>query len=108
MGEQGSPDPGQLRRRRLIAVLVVLAAVAVSWPVTAVYVLGLPRAYWLWVPFYFTFITLYWVLAWGSIAGHLEELPEGRDRWVKGSGCLFLALVVFVLICALLAVFFVD
>ena len=106
MGEQGPPDPGQLRRRRLIAVLVVLAAVAVSWPVTAVYVLGLPRAYWLWVPFYFTFITLYWVLAWGSIAGHLEELPDRRDRWVKGSGCLFLALVVFVLICALLAVLF--
>lgn len=106
MGEQGSPDPGQLRRRRLIAVLVVLAAVAISWPVTAVYVLGLPRAYWLWVPFYFTFITLYWVLAWGSIAGHLEELPDRRDRWVKGSGCLFLALVVFVLICALLAVLF--
>lgn len=108
MGEQGSPDPGQLRRRRLIAVLVVLVAVAVSWPVTAVYVLGLPRAYWLWVPFYFTFITLYWVLAWGSIAGHLEDLPVGRDRWVKGSGCLFLALVVFVLICALLALFFLD
>ena len=86
--------------------LVVVAAVAVSWPVTAVYVLGLPRAYWLWIPFYFAFITLYWVLAWGSIAGHIEDLPERRDRWVKGSGCLLLALVVFVLICALLAVLF--
>ena len=106
MDEQGSSDPGQLRRRRLIAVLVVVAAVAISWPVTAVYVLGLPRAYWLWIPFYFAFITLYWVLAWGSIAGHLEDLPDRRDRWVKGSGCLLLALVVFVLICALLAVFF--
>jgi len=106
MGEQGSSDPGQLRRRRLIAVLVVVVAFAVSWPVTAVYVLGLPRAYWLWIPFYFAFITLYWVLAWGSIAGHLEDLPDRRDRLVKGSGCLLLALVVFVLICALLAVLF--
>lgn len=81
MGEQDPSDSGKLRRRRLIAVLVVVAAVAVSWPVVAVYLLGLPRAYWLWVPFYFAFITLYWVLAWGSIAGHLEDLSEPRDRW---------------------------
>jgi hypothetical protein len=108
MGEMGSTDPGQLRRRRLIAVLVVIAAVAITWPVVAVYLLGLPRAYWLWVPFYFAFITLYWVLAWGSIAGHLEELSDRRDRLVKGTGCLFLALLVFVLICALVAVLFIN
>ena len=38
----------------------------------------------------------------------LEELPEGRDRLAKGAGCLFLALLVFILICALLAVLFVG
>ena len=108
MGELDPSDPKRLRRRRLVAVLVVVAAVAITWPVIAVYLLGLPRAYWLWVPFYFAFITLYWVLAWGSIAGHLEELSDRRDRWVKGTGCLFLALLVFVLICAIFAVVFVN
>ena len=98
MGELDSSDPGRLRRRRLIAVLVVVSAVAISWPVIAVYILESPRAYWLWVPFYFAFITLYWVLAWGSIAGHLEELPAGRDRLAQGAGCLFLALLVVILI----------
>lgn len=108
MGERSSSDPAKIKRRRLTALFVVLAAVAVSWPVIAVYLLGLPRVYWLWVPFYFVFITLYWVLAWGSIAGHLEELPEGRDRWIKGSGCLVLALIVFILLCALIAGLFVG
>lgn len=99
-------DRNTLKKRRLTALLVVLAAVVVSWPVIAGRLLGIEREIWLWIPFYLLFIVLYWFLAWGAIAGRLEDLPDRRNRWLKGSGCLALALVVFILMCALLAVVF--
>jgi len=36
----------------------------------------------------------------------MEDVPGTKERWVQGAGCLFVALVVFLLICLLLAILF--
>ena len=101
------PDnPRGRRAYRLAGFLAVMLGVAVSWVVLAEYVLDIERDYWLRFPFYFLFIVLYWIPAWGAIGSRIEDLPTTRERLLTGSGCLFVALVVFLVICLLLAILF--
>jgi hypothetical protein len=102
-------SPGKPRKRRayrLVGLLVVFFGVAVSWVILAEYVLDIEREYWLRFPLYFLFIVAYWVPAWAAIASRTEDLPSTRERLLTGSGCLFVALVVFLVICLLLAILF--
>lgn len=85
-----------------------MLGVAVSWVILAEYVLHIERYYWLRFPFYFLFVVLYWIPAWGAIGSHIEGLPGNRQRLLRGGGCLFVALAVFLLICLLLAILFLD
>jgi hypothetical protein len=101
------PDnPGGRRAYRLAGFLAVVFGVAVSWVILAEFVLGIERDYWLRFPLYFVFIVLYWIPAWGAIGSRIEDLPSTRERLLTGSGCLFVALVVFLVICLLLAILF--
>ena len=107
IGESPS-NPKKRWAYRLVGLVVVVFGVAVSWVILAEYVLDIDRYYWLRFPFYFLFVVLYWIPAWGAIASHIEELPGNRQRWIRGGGCLFVALAVFLLICLLLAILFID
>ena len=101
--------PGKSRQRRvfrLVGLLVVIFGVVASWAILAEYILNLERDYWLRFPLYFLLIIAYWIPAWGAIASRMEDVPNTRERWVQGAGCLFVALVVFLLICLLLAILF--
>lgn len=91
---------------RLTGLLVVILGVAVSWVILAEYILHIERDYWLRFPLYFLFVVFYWIPAWGAIGSHIEEVAGTRERWVQGMGCLFVALVVFLVICLLLAILF--
>jgi len=91
---------------RLAGLLVVIFGVAVSWIMLAEFVLDIEREYWLRFPFYFLFVVFYWIPAWGAIGSHIEDLPTARQRVVRGAGCLFVALAVFLLVCLLLAILF--
>ena len=91
---------------RLAGLLVVIFGVAVSWIILAEFVLDIEREYWLRFPFYFLFVVFYWIPAWGAIGSHIEDLPTARQRLVRGAGCLFVALAVFLLVCLLLAILF--
>lgn len=108
MTDQGPNKPKKRGAYRLAGLLVVMFGVALSWAILAEYVLDIDRYYWLRFPFYFLFVVLYWIPAWGAIASHLEGLPGNRQRWIRGGGCLFVALAVFLLICLLLAIVFID
>ena len=104
-------SPGNPKKRwayRLVGLVVVVFGVAVSWVILAEYVLDIDRYYWLRFPFYFLFVVVYWIPAWGAIASQLEDISGTRERWVRGGGCLFVALAVFLLICLLLAILFLD
>ena len=91
---------------RLTGLLVVIFGVAVSWVILAEYILHIERDYWLRFPLYFLFVVFYWSPAWGAIGSHIEDVSGTRERWVQGAGCLFVALVVFLVICLLLAILF--
>jgi hypothetical protein len=93
---------------RLVGLLIVIFGVALSWVILAEYVLNIDRYYWLRFPFYFLFVVIYWIPAWGAIASQIEDLPGTRERLIRGGGCLFVALAVFLLICLLLAILFLD
>jgi hypothetical protein len=98
--------PDKSRRRRLSALLIVVAGVCVSWAIIAEFILGLPRRYWIWVPVYVVLVVLYWVPAWGAIASRAQDIEGRGSRWLSEGGCLAIALVVFLLLCALLAILF--
>lgn len=97
-------DPA--RWRRLSALLIVVVGVCVSWAVVAEFLLGIERRYWIWVPVYLVLVALYWVPAWGAIASRSESVADHGARWLKETGCLLIALVVFLVLCALLAILF--
>jgi hypothetical protein len=101
--------PGNAKQRRvyrLVGFLAVIFGVAVSWVILAEYILHIEREYWLRFPLYFLLIVVYWIPAWGAIGSRMEDVPNTRERWLQGAGCLFVALVVFLLICLLLAILF--
>jgi hypothetical protein len=101
--------PGNRNRSRvyrLVGLLAVFIGVAVSWVILAEYVLDIEREYWLRFPLYFLLIVFYWIPAWGAIASRTEDLPSTRERLLTAGGCLFVALVVFLVICLLLAILF--
>ena len=81
---------------------------AVSWVILAEFILHLERDYWLRFPLYFLLIIIYWIPAWGAIGSRMEDVADTRARWLQGAGCLFVALVVFLLICLLLAILFLN
>jgi hypothetical protein len=105
---ESSGNPKKRWAYRLVGLVVVVFGVAVSWVVLAEYVLDIDRYYWLRFPFYFLFVVVYWIPAWGAIASQLEDISGTRERWIRGGGCLFVALAVFLLICLLLAILFLD
>lgn len=89
-----------------MGLLAVILGVTVSWVILAEYILHIERKYWLPFPLYFLAIVLFWVPAWGAIASRMEDVQNSRERWIQGAGCLFVALVVFLVICLLLAILF--
>ena len=107
MTEQSPNSPKKTRVYRLVGLLVIIFAVAVSWVVLAEYILHIEREYWLRFPLYFLAIVFYWIPAWGAIASRMEDVPGTKERWVQGAGCLFIALGVFLLVCLLLAILFI-
>jgi hypothetical protein len=106
--DPSSAGPKKKRAFRLVGLLVVIIGVAVSWVILAEFILHIERDYWLRFPLYFLAIILYWIPAWGAIASRMEDVQNPRERWVQGAGCLFVALVVFLLICLLLAILFIS
>ena len=93
---------------RLAGFLVVVFGVTISWVILAEYILNIERDYWLRFPLYFLLIIVYWIPAWGAIGSRMEDVADTRTRWLQGAGCLFVALVVFLLICLLLAILFLN
>jgi len=108
MAERMPQDPKKRKAYRMIGLLVVVFGVAVSWVILAEFLLDIERKYWLRFPLYFLAIIVYWVPAWGAIASQLENLPTRRDRLLRGSGCLLVALVVFMLVSLLLTIIFIN
>ena len=106
MTDPFSNDPKKGRTQRLIGVLAVVLGVAVSWVILAKYLLGIEREDWIWFPLYFLTIVFYWIVAWAATATYIEDFAALRERWVRGAGCLFIALVVFLVICLLLTIMF--
>lgn len=106
MNDESQSRLKQSRRRRALGLVIVAIVVAASWAILAEGILGIDRKYSFWVPVYLLLLVLYWVPAWAAIATRLEDIPEKRSRLAKGGGCLFFAFVVFLLICALLAIVF--
>ena len=106
MTNQPPGTPDKFSWRRLSAILVVVAGACISWAVIAEYILGIERRYWIWVPVYVVLIVLYWVPAWGAIASRAQDIEGKGVRWLSEGGCLVLALVVFLVLCALLAILF--
>jgi hypothetical protein len=103
------PDSSKRGRvYRLAGFLVVVFGVAVSWVILAEFILHIERDYWLRFPLYFLLIIIYWIPAWGAIGSRMEDVADTRARWLQGAGCLFVALVVFLLICLLLAILFLN
>jgi hypothetical protein len=97
---------GNSKGQRLSALLVVVAGVCISWALVAEFILRIERRFWIWVPVYLVLLVLYWVPAWGAIASRAQAI-EGRGvRWMSEGGCLFIAFLVFLLLCALLAIVF--
>ena len=96
------PDRSRRSRvYRLAGFLVVVFGVTVSWVILAEYILHIERGYWLRFPLYFLLIIVYWIPAWGAIGSRMEDVADTRTRWLQGAGCLFVALVVFLLICSM-------
>ena len=105
-GAMNQPPIDKSKWRRLSALLVVVAGVCISWAVTAEYLIGMERRYWVWLPVYLVLIVLYWVPAWGAIASRAEDIEGKGVRWLSETGCLVVAMFVFLVLCALLAILF--
>ena len=108
MTEQRSDGGNRRRVYRLAGFIAVIIGVTLSWVILAEYILDIERDYWLRFPLYFLLIIIYWIPAWGAIGSRMEDVEGNRERWLQGAGCLFVALVVFLLICLLLAILFLD
>lgn len=106
MANQQPTPSDQSKWRRLSALLIVVIGVCISWAVIAEFMLGIERRFWIWVPVYVVLIVLYWVPAWGAIASRAQGIEGKGVRWLSESGCLFIALLVFIILCALLAILF--
>ena len=104
MTEQRPDSSKRGRVYRLAGFLVVVFGVAVSWVILAEFILHIERDYWLRFPLYFLVIIIYGIPAWGAIGSRMEDVADTRARWLQGAGCLFVALLVFLLICLLLAI----
>lgn len=89
-----------------MGVLAVVLGAAVSWVILAKYMLGIDRDDWIRFPLYFLAIVFYWIVAWAATATYVEDFSRTRERLVRGAGCLFIALVVFLVICLLLTILF--
>lgn len=106
MNTQPGGSPDHTRWRQLSALLIIVAGVCISWAVIAEYLLGIERHVWIWVPVYLVLVVLYWIPAWGVIASRAEDIEGQGKRWLSETGCLVMALVVFLVVCALLAILF--
>lgn len=89
---------------RRLGLLIVAVGAGVSWALIAEYLLQIERRDWVTFPVYFLLIVFYWLLAFGAIADHVQDLENPRARWVRGGVALLIALMVFLLLCALLAI----
>lgn len=105
MNNQRKPADSE-KWRRVSALLVIVAVVSISWAVTAEFLLGIERRYWIWLPVYLVLVVLYWVPAWGAIASRAQGIEGKGVRWLSETGCLVVALLVFLVLCALLAILF--
>ena len=92
--------------KRLASFIVVFLIATICWAIVAESILQIERKYWIWPPIYLLLVVVYWVPAWGAVASQLKELPNRRSRIYRGTGCLFMAMVVFLVLCALLAIVF--
>lgn len=100
------PTSDKSKWRRLSALLIVVAGACISWALIAEYLLGIERRYWIWLPVYLVLVVLYWVPAWGAIASRAQVIEGKGVRWLSETGCLVVALFVFLVLCALLAILF--
>jgi hypothetical protein len=100
------PASDKSKWRRLSALLIVVAGACISWALIAEYLLGIERRYWIWLPVYLVLVVLYWVPAWGAIASRAQAIEGKGVRWLSETGCLVVALFVFLVLCALLAILF--
>jgi hypothetical protein len=105
MRQQPKRSP-KARWFRLAGMVMIFIGVSVSWALVAEFLLEIEPVYWLWLPLGLAAVFLYWFLAWGSIADKMEDIDNRRERWTKGAGCMVVALLVFLLICVLLGIFF--
>lgn len=95
------------RWRRFVGVLAIVLAASVSWGIVAEYLLDMEPRYWLRVPLGVLLVVGYWIPAWGAIGSYLDEQEDQHGRSLRALGCLGVALLVFLLVCALLAVLFI-
>lgn len=104
MSEPSRSTSNRERWRRVISVLAIALAVSASWAIVAEYLLNIEPRYWLQLPLGLLLVVAYWVPAWGAIGSYLDERAERQGRSLRALGCLGIALLVFLLLCALLAV----
>lgn len=108
MNNQQPNSPHKTWWRRLSALFIIVMIVSISWAIMAEYLLRIERKDWIWVPVYLALLALYWVPAWGAIASQAEGIADRKVKLAKTGGCLLAALVVFLVICALLAILFMQ
>lgn len=108
MGATTSPTPRRQKHLRRLGLLAVALIAVLSWALIAEYMLDIAVRYWAWLPVYLLLIVFYWLLVFGAIADHLQDIPERGERWLKGAGAVFVALLVFLLLSALLAIPLMD
>ena len=106
MNTQPPESSDHTKWRRLSALLIVVAGVCISWAILAEFMLGIERRVWIWVPVYVVLVVLYWIPAWGAIASRAQNIKGQGKRWLSETGCLVVAMLVFLVLCALLAILF--
>jgi hypothetical protein len=104
--EQSRNSSRSGRWRRLVGILAIVLAVSISWAILAEYFLHLDRRNSVLVPLGLLLVVAYWVPAWGAIGSWLDNQDDPGRRGIRGAGCLALAFVVFLLICALAVILF--
>jgi hypothetical protein len=104
--ESWSTDRKKGRTQRLVGLFAIILGVAVSWVILAKFMLGVEHDDWIRLPLYFLAIVFYWNVAWAATATYIDDFATLRERWVRGAGCLFIALVVFLVVCLLLTILF--
>lgn len=104
VGTTFATPPRKRTFRRRLGFVVVAVGAAISWALIAEYLLQIERRYLAWLPVYFVLIVFYWLLVFGAIADHLQDIPARGERWLKGVGAVFVALLVFLLLSVLLAI----